>query len=166
MNENVYGNSYGHGDVADYVEPRRPRGPSDEEVRKSTRALMWKRVAIGALVLVTLIVVTGMGYTVYAIRQQQVTATPLIKSTATAAQEAKRSADRIENCTTPGLSCYDRGQKQLAGAVGSVNRIALIATSCAVQVESSGRVSTEAATYDLISQCVQRLVAGNVRSAQ
>lgn len=159
-------NTYGHGDVKDYVEPRRPRGPSDEEIRKTTRALIWKRVAIGSLVLFALVVISGMVYTVYVIRQQQLANTPITESTNTAAlqakqaaEDAKRSADRIEDCTTPGRACYERGQKQLAGAVGSVNKLALIATSCAVQIEKLGQVSTEAVTYQLISRCVQRLVA-------
>jgi hypothetical protein len=39
--------------------------------------------------------------------------------------------DRIRNCTTPGRPCYDRGQRQLAKAVGDVNRVVILAAACA-----------------------------------
>lgn len=37
----------------------------------------------------------------------------------------------IRNCTTPGRPCYERGQRQLAAAVGDVNRVVVLAAACA-----------------------------------
>lgn len=41
--------------------------------------------------------------------------------------------ETIKNCTTPGRPCYERGQRQLAKAVGDVNRVVIIAAACASQ---------------------------------
>jgi len=37
----------------------------------------------------------------------------------------------IRSCTTPGKECFDRGQKQTAGAVADINRVAIFAAACA-----------------------------------
>lgn len=58
------------------------------------------------------------------IRDTQQQNSPLIKNTAA-------TLARIQNCTTPGRPCYERGQRQLARAVGDINRVVVLAAACA-----------------------------------
>lgn len=37
----------------------------------------------------------------------------------------------IKGCTTPGMRCYERTQRQTARAVGDVNRVIVLAAACA-----------------------------------
>ena len=77
------------------------------------------------------------------IRDQQQENSPLIENT-------DATLERIQNCTTPGRPCYERGQRQLADAVGNVNRVVVLAAACA-----SGPVTrTEA---DIQACVVERL---------
>lgn len=144
----AYGSeTYGHGEVDNYVEPRRPKGPSQDETLKLARALLWRKIALVALSLAVLAMAVGIFYTVYLIRQQQLANTPLTQQTHTAAIQAKkaaergreaaiqarRSADRIENCTTPGRDCYLQGQREAALWVGDINEVITLSISCADQ---------------------------------
>lgn len=48
-----------------------------------------------------------------------------------AQKDARSTGVRIEDCTTPGRECFERGQKQTAAAVASINRVAILAAACA-----------------------------------
>lgn len=67
------------------------------------------------------------------IRDTQQQNSPLIANT-------DATLERIQNCTTPGRPCYERGQRQLARAVGDINRVVVLAAACA----SGGGSRTEA----------------------
>lgn len=45
----------------------------------------------------------------------------------------------IRSCTTPGMECFDRGQKQTADAVADINRVAVYAAACADKPGVQGR---------------------------
>lgn len=70
--------------------------------------------------------------------------------TAATARDAARSAERIEDCTTPGRPCFDDAQKRLGRTVGSINRYALAAAACADQPQTQ--------TVDEIQNCILRLI--------
>lgn len=46
---------------------------------------------------------------------------------------SEETLDRINDCTTPGRKCYDKGQKRTAEAVGDINRVIVLAAACADQ---------------------------------
>jgi hypothetical protein len=58
------------------------------------------------------------------IRDQQETNSPLIKN-------SNQTLEIIQGCTTPGRDCYERGQTQLRSAITDINRVSVIAASCA-----------------------------------
>lgn len=45
--------------------------------------------------------------------------------------DSRETALAIKDCTTPGRPCFERGQKQTAAAVASINRVAILAAACA-----------------------------------
>lgn len=45
-----------------------------------------------------------------------------------------RTADRIEDCTTPGGECYERGQSQTTQAVGDIGKLSVYASACAADI--------------------------------
>ena len=44
---------------------------------------------------------------------------------------SEKTLDRINDCTTPGRKCYDKGQTRTAKAVGDINRVIVLAAACA-----------------------------------
>lgn len=75
-----------------------------------------------------------------------------------AAQDAARSADRVEECTTPGGRCFDDNQQRLSRTVGTINRYALAAAACADQPEQQ--------TIDEIQECIVLAIRGGNRKPQ
>jgi hypothetical protein len=74
---------------------------------------------------------------------------------------ARESSDRtlqaVRSCTTPGQSCYDRGQSQTAKAVGDINRVVILAAACSSSLPAGLSVSDR---QSRIQQCViDRLAA-------
>jgi hypothetical protein len=65
------------------------------------------------------------------------------QDTKAAAEQAARSADRIEDCTTPGRECFEESQQRLGRTVGSLNDYALAAAYCADQVGAQTIVQLE-----------------------
>lgn len=107
------------------------------------RALWLKRVLVALCVAVLVLVLAVVSVTVLLIRSSQLNNTGII-------DETKRGTARIEDCTTPGRDCYDRGQRQLADTVAGLNRYGIIVASC-----SSGPAEK---TVEEITECVlQRL---------
>lgn len=86
------------------------------------------------------------------IRDTQVANTQRSEDTKTAAQEAARSAQRIEDCTTPGRSCFDDAQKRLGRTVGTINRYALAAAACADQPQAQAVEEIQRCIIQLIDQ--------------
>lgn len=116
--------------------------------RPAVTALAW--LCIG-------IVVIGVTYTVFAIRDTQTSNSPVLKSTAAAAQDAKRAADTIQDCVEPGGKCYERGQEQTAKAVGDIGQLQVNAVACAF-TETQGAGDIEPAVLaKRITRCLQEL---------
>ena len=90
-----------------------------------------------------------------AVRDTQVVNTQRSVDTKTAAENAARSAERIEDCTTPGRKCFDDAQKRLGRTVGTINRYALAAAACADQ--------PEAQTVNEIQRCIVDLIRRDAR---
>lgn len=93
-----------------------------------TRSRAVATFALGALVaaLVLLLVTSVLTSATKSteIRDQQEQNSPLIENT-------DQTLQIIEGCTTPGRACYERGQRQLAKAVGDINRVVVLASACA-----------------------------------
>jgi len=78
------------------------------------------------------------------IRDAQLSNTKTLRNT-------ERTLDLIEDCTTPGRDCYDRGQKRTADAVANINKVAVYAAACADRRGVQGRAE--------IFTCVIRALA-------
>jgi hypothetical protein len=61
----------------------------------------------------------------------------------------------VRDCTTPGQPCYERGQKQTAGAVADINKITVYAAACADRPGDQ--------TVTQIQSCVIRKLAADDR---
>lgn len=75
-------------------------------------------------------------------------------NTATIRQAQRESAESLQiirSCTTPGMQCFDEGQKRTADAVADINRVAVYAAACADKPGVQGR--------DEIYACVVRSLA-------
>lgn len=58
----------------------------------------------------------------------------------------------IKGCTTPGESCYERGQSQVANAVTDINKVVILAAACAAN-------NDDHPTVEQIQRCVVRRLA-------
>lgn len=126
-----------------------PREPSPNEIRVLHRADVYRRAAlitIGILVLYLAIVGTA---GVVLIRNQQVANSGTLESANNAARDARRTALAIHSCVTPGLPCFERAQRQTAGAVASINEVVILAAACAV-----GKTGTTTEIQTAIQACV------------
>lgn len=94
---------------------------------------------LGLLVIIAVASVCISAVTASKIRETQTKNSPLLVST-------NKTLQIIEDCTTPGMPCYDRGQAATASAIGDINRVAIIAAACA-----SGPVEVSVAE---ITNCV------------
>lgn len=98
---------------------------------------------VGALFVGVLVVLLS-------IRVTQVDRGDDVSDTLRAAEAAEAGTDRIEDCTTPGRDCYERGQAQTAQAVANITRLsAYAATFAAACADLPGRQSV-----DEIERCV------------
>lgn len=58
----------------------------------------------------------------------------------------RNTLDRLIDCTTPGMSCYQEGQRRTAEAVGNINLVIQLSAACA------DRQGVD--TYEQIVKCV------------
>lgn len=65
------------------------------------------------------------------VRAAQVSNKPVLTTIQRAAKAAEAGTARIEDCTTPGRTCFDRGTDQTADAIASINKVSIIAAACA-----------------------------------
>jgi uncharacterized protein HemX len=104
---------------------------TETQAKKAVHA----ELATRAFVLVLLAVFALTAWGVYLIRNQQVQNLTTLKSAQSAAADAKNTAESIKSCTTPGLKCYERSQKQLAHSIADLTtgnqRAASAAAACA-----------------------------------
>ncbi|MEO6203793.1 MAG: hypothetical protein ABIO67_00180 [Mycobacteriales bacterium] len=101
--------------------------------------------AVAAAVLTTAVV---SALTLAQIRDTQLDGTPL-------GRKLLVSSDQILSCTTPGQPCYERSQKQTAGAVGSLAEGARMAAAAAAACANSPGI----VGYPAIKGCVDRTLA-------
>jgi hypothetical protein len=118
---------------------------TDSQAKRVVRADLATRVFV--VVMVAMFATTAWG--VVLIRHQQVQNLSTLQSARQAAIEAKRTADTIASCTTPGQPCYERAQKQTGQAVANINRVVILAAACAV-----GKTGTTAQIETQIQACV------------
>lgn len=114
--------------------PRVAREPEPAELRNAARAAFWKRVAQAAGILALILTLAFSAWTVSLIRATQVDNRTTLTSARDAATAAARTANRVEDCTTPGGDCYERSQRQTSGAVAGINTITVRATACLAAV--------------------------------
>lgn len=109
------------------------------------RVALWVTgcVAAAALVVGMILGVFAIYELTEATRATQLSNAQRSQDTKAAAEEAARSADRIEDCTTPGRECFEESQERLGRTVGSLNDYALAAAYCADQVGAQTIVQLE-----------------------
>lgn len=127
------------------ISAERPQATA-AEIAAERRALIAKRLAIGAVAVTLIVILCSVAGGVWLIRSSQVHNSPKVEATNESAQRIEDTADRIEECTTPGMDCYERGQQQLKDTVAGLNRYGLVVASC-----SSGSV---AITVEELNRCV------------
>lgn len=67
------------------------------------------------------------------------------------------SAETIEDCTTPGGKCYERGQRQTAQILSSAQRIILLSAACSVDLDPAQPVDRR--VRDITDCVTKRLTA-------
>lgn len=94
--------------------PRRPSEPGEVEQLAVGRAILYRRLMVGFIVLALIVVLASLVYTASVVRDSQ---------------------RRILDCTAPAGACYQRGQAQTAGAVENINRVVILAAACSADLE-------------------------------
>lgn len=135
MTEDLYPPDFGN----------RAKGPDTGEARALARELVIRRLLIGIGVLLLLVCIGTTTVSVVFIREQQVDRAPVTDS-------IQDNTRRIEDCTTPGRECYDRGQSQLRAAIRELNAYGVVVAACA-----SGPIER---TQDYIVRCVTERLPG------
>lgn len=143
-------------------EPRVAREPQPDELAKAARAQFWKRVAQAALVCALVLTLAFSMWTLALIRATQVDNRTTLTNARDAATAAARTANRVEDCTTPGGDCYERGQRQTSGAVAGINTITVRATACLAAVLKGIPDGSQVNVDDVatqIQQCIRSTTA-------
>ena len=116
-----------------------------------SRALLWAVLGAGFGLIV-------IGFMVGAVRvvgtTEDIQATQL-EGTPTG-KRLLETADRIEDCTTPGGTCYERTQTQTAQAVNDIGLVTVLAASCAAEMDPE-RMGVERRAAR-IQRCVEKLL--------
>lgn len=88
------------------------------------------KITLISITTVLMIAILGIQfYLVGAIRETQQSGSPLLK-------EVQEATKAIQGCTTPGESCYERGDDTATRAIVEVNRIITLTIVCADQTGS------------------------------
>lgn len=118
--------------------PYRPSEPSDAEERARRRALIFRRLTIGAVALTLVVMLAVAVYTVVVIRQTQKVNAPKVTRQGEQLALVKKIAERVESCTTPGEKCSRENQQQTAKIMAALDtggkRNAAAASSCAARI--------------------------------
>lgn len=106
-------------------------------------------IAGGLGLLATVAVTAGIvsALTATNIRDTQTQNSPLVKNT-------NRTTQILEDCTTPGGTCFKRSRAQTAEAIGSINAVNMAAIYCRDQV------LPVVYTYPELVTCVAEIVDG------
>lgn len=111
------------------------------------RQWAWTFIVLGVVAIVGLLSVAAIIGAVNStlIRQSQVTNTTTLNN-------SSRVLELVEDCTTPGGECYQRGRENTAGAVGDIGRVTVLAAACAASIEDANL--SVPARADLIQRCI------------
>lgn len=145
-------------DVAGGEGVRVPREPDREELRRAARARALKNLAAVSLILGVVVLLGFSAWTVTLIRDTQVGSRTTLQQARNAAAAAKVTADRIEDCTSPGGACFERAQRQTSGAVAGINTITVRAAACMtaiLQQYPHGQQVNVDAVANQIQQCIR-----------
>ena len=138
-------------------EPRVPREPDCDELRREARVQFWRRIAVSALAVWVVLMLAASTWTLYLIRDSQVRNKATLTNASAAAKAAQRATNRIEDCTTPGGTCFERAQRQTSGAVAGINTVTVRATACLAVVLNAIPDGTQVNVDDVagqIRQCI------------
>jgi uncharacterized protein HemX len=105
--------------------------------RRKARAELLARTAVVLVIAATLVVLAGLVVIVAqnrditdAMRAQQERNASTLRQTKRSAEQARRTARVIRDCTTPGGECYARGQAQTGQAISDLQSIIVAANAC------------------------------------
>ena len=114
---------------------------------KRQRQAAWLGIVLACVVafvtIITSAIIGAVNSTM--IREQQTTNTRTLDST-------DRTLRLVEDCTTPGGECYERGRESTADAVGDIGRVTVLAAACAASIED--REIGVPARAALIQDCI------------
>ena len=134
------------------------REPGEDELRREARALAFKRVSQVAGITGLVLLLAFSAWTISLIRDTQVGNRTTLQQAKAAATSAKATADRIEDCTTPGGECFERSQRQTSGAVAGINTITVRAQACTLaitrQIPAGTRISVDEVAQE-IEECIK-----------
>lgn len=144
---------------ADLTGPRTPRGPDEKELRAEAWAATFGRLAKVALVAALALALVFGAYNAYQgretvsqIRETQVGNRATLQQAKNAAVSSKRTADRIEDCTTPGGACFERSQSTTSGAIAGISTVTVRATACLAVILRQFPSNTVVHVDDVASQ--------------
>jgi hypothetical protein len=113
--------------------------PDSRGVRYAVIAIL-----LGILVIMFVTRISQTAEVTNQIRESQVT-------NAQTLDQSRQLLHAIQDCTQPQGKCYQRSQRQTAGAVANINRVIIVAAACATGVTPDLPVR---ARQSVIQQCV------------
>lgn len=118
---------------------------ADPDPRESRRTKIARRFTIFAAFLLLSIALIGVLYTVAKVRETQLDNRTTLETTKHAAQDAEAAAEaakvtaaRVEDCTTVGGECYAAGQKRTGQAVAAITDQGLRAAAAIAACQARG----------------------------
>ncbi len=127
-------------------------------------------VAAVSLVIGMIVAVTTIYELTEATRQTQITNTQRQEAdrvrdelTAATAADAARSAERIEDCTTPGRPCYEDAQRRTGEAVAGINQGTLAVITAALSCQADGITDQKALSRCTVRRAEASTVGGTTR---
>lgn len=85
------------------------------------------------------------------INDRQKDAITTIDNTNATLKQTELILEKVEDCTTPGLKCYERSKAQLAGAVNDVNTVVVLAAACASGTEGRDELYIQKCVLDALA---------------
>lgn len=124
--------------------------------RKTVRATLATRLLIVCAIVLSVLVVTVLlkvatqtNEVTRGIAEQQ-------KTNTTRNKTIEALTKQIRSCTNPEGACAKRGQKQTGQAVGSINKVVILAAACSVGLDQEMPVAER---QNVIQMCVIRRLA-------
>jgi hypothetical protein len=111
--------------------PNMEREWSEEDEATYRRALWLKRAVVFLCGTVALLSVAVATIVTVSIRLDQLDNTAAIEASTVAAENARKTVERIEDCTTPGQKCFEDGQRRAGVLVQNLSDVIILASACA-----------------------------------